>query len=94
MNSPSFWWNKAEMITKIDSMARINSMISANIYISAGLLEGGFMNTPVTKFAESLNNNFPNINVSSKIFDDETHLSMVSVACSRTLRLFYAQNKK
>lgn len=94
MNSPSFWWNNGEMISKIESLAQNDPKITASIYISAGVLEGAFMITPVNKFAESLNKNFPNIKVSSKIFDDETHLSIVSVACSRTLRLFYAQNIK
>jgi predicted alpha/beta superfamily hydrolase len=94
MNSPSFWWNNGEMTTKIDSLARKNSEVSANIYVSAGLLEGGFMITPVNKFTDSLNKNFHNIKVNSKIFDEETHLSIVALSCTRTLRLFYAQIKK
>lgn len=94
MNSPSFWWNNGEMTNKIDSLAGINPEISADIYVSAGVLEGEFMISPVTKCLESLNHKFPKVKVTSKIFDDETHLSMVSVACNRTLRIFYGQNKK
>lgn len=94
MNSPSFWWNNGEMAGKIDSLALKNINITADIFISAGVLEGEFMIAPVTKCAESLKNNFPDTKITNKVFDDETHLSAVAVACSRTLRMFYAPKMK
>ncbi len=91
INSPSFWWNNGEMTTEIGSLAIQNQKITAEIFISAGALEGEFMIAPVIGFVESLRNNFPDTNITSKIFNDETHLSVVPMVCSRTLKIFYAQ---
>jgi predicted alpha/beta superfamily hydrolase len=91
LNSPSFWWNNGQLTTKLDSLALKNPEMAVDIFISAGDLEGEFMIAPVKKFEASLRENFPKSNITSKIFDGETHLSVVPIVCSRTLRLFYAK---
>ncbi len=91
MNSPSIWWTNGGMVALADSAAKQNPNIKASIFISAGSLEGDFMIAPVNKFIQSLKNNFSNLNITSKIFEDETHLSVVSAASSRTLKVLYAQ---
>lgn len=94
MNSPSFWWNNGEMIAKADSLAKKNQKISAEIFISAGELEGGFMISPVKGFVQSLSNNFPDTKITNKIFEDETHVSVVPAVCSRSLKMFYSRTLK
>jgi predicted alpha/beta superfamily hydrolase len=91
MNSPSIWWNNRQMIALADSTDKRNPDIEASIFISAGSLEGDFMVIPVNSFIHSLKNNFPNLTITSKIFEDETHLSLVPAASSRTLKVLYAQ---
>ncbi|MEO8110812.1 MAG: alpha/beta hydrolase-fold protein [Ginsengibacter sp.] len=91
INSPSIWWNNSEMVAVADSVAKRNPNIEASIFISAGSLEGDFMIAPVNQFLQSLKNNFSKLHITSKIFEDETHLSVVPAASSRTLRVLYAQ---
>ncbi|MEO8712776.1 MAG: alpha/beta hydrolase-fold protein [Parafilimonas sp.] len=91
INSPSLWWNNNEMIALADSTAKRNPNMKASIFISSGSLEGDFMNAPVNNFIQSLKTNFSTLNITSKIFEDETHLSVVPSASSRTLKVLYAQ---
>lgn len=91
INSPSIWWNNGELVALADSTAKRNPIIKASIFISAGSLEGNFMIAPVNNFIQSLKTNFPGLNITSKIFEDETHLSVVPAASSRTLRVLYSQ---
>lgn len=91
MNSPSIWWNNSEMVAMADSVVKRNPNIEASIFVSAGSLEGDFMIAPLNQFLQSLKNNFAKLNITSKIFEDETHLSVVPAASSRTLKVLYAQ---
>jgi predicted alpha/beta superfamily hydrolase len=91
MNSPSIWWNNGEMVSLADSTAQRNSDLKASIFISAGSMEGDFMITPVNNFIRHLKSNFTDLNITSKIFEDETHLSVVPAASSRTLKVLYSQ---
>ncbi len=91
MNSPSIWWTNSGMVALADSVAKRNPNMEASIFISAGSLEGDFMIGPLNNFIQSLKNNFPNLNITNKIFEDETHLSVVPAASSRTLKVLYAQ---
>lgn len=91
MNSPSIWWNNGEMVALADSTARRNPNLKASIFISAGSMEGDFMITPVNNFIRHLKSNFADLNITSKIFEDETHLSVVPAASSRTLKVLYSQ---
>ena len=91
MNSPSIWWNNGEMIAVADSVAKRNPNLKARIFISAGSREGDFMITPVNNFIQRLKSNFTDLNITSKIFEDETHLSVVPAASSRTLKVLYSQ---
>lgn len=91
MNSPSIWWNNGEMITLADSMAQRNPHLKANIFISAGSMEGDFMLVPVNNFIKHLKGNFSNFIFTSEVFEDETHLSVVPAASSRTLKVLYSQ---
>ena len=91
MNSPSLWWNNGELIPQVDSIAHRNP--GKYIFLSAGRSEGNFMTAPVERFEKSLRNKFPGVNLTLKIFDDETHLSVVPVVISRTLKAFYAKTR-
>lgn len=90
MNSPSFWWNNDEMLTLKNALIKQNSKLSANIFISVGALEGSPMISPVINFADSLKNHYPGLKITNQIFDNETHLSVVPAASSRTLKAFYS----
>ncbi len=90
MNSPSFWWNNGEMLSLETSFIKQNASLSARIFISVGALEGESMISPVMSFADSLKNHYAGLKITNQVFDSETHLSVVSVASSRTLKVFYS----
>lgn len=91
MNSPSIWWNNVEMVALADSMAKHHPNIKASIFISTGSLEGDFMNVPVNQLIRHLKDKFSHLTITTKIFEEETHLSVVPAASSRSLRVLFSQ---
>lgn len=94
INSPSFWWNNGEMLSRINDYSKKEQNVSHNIFISVGALEGNLMIAPVTNFTDSLRKVCGNSKITSQVFDDETHLSVVTLASSRTLKAFYGFQSK
>lgn len=91
LNSPSFWWKEGELVKNLDALAVQEQKTDVAIFISVGELEGEFMIAPVKGFEKSLREKFPKSTITSKLFEGETHLSVVPMACSRSLRLFYGK---
>lgn len=89
INSPSLWWKQGEMAKQF-AAAAAKPAIKVQVFLSAGKEEGDFMIQPVAIFEQAIVKNLPNTSMSYKIFDDETHLSVVPVTCSRTLKFFYS----
>jgi len=89
INSPSLWWRQGEMAKQFASAATVNAAMDARVFLSAGKVEGDFMIKPIDAFEKVINTNFPGIKMNYKIFDDETHVSVVPVTCTRTLKTFY-----
>ena len=95
INSPSFWWNNNEMVTIENTIVNQNTTISANVFFSAGALEGDMMISPMTAFANNLKSyNYKGLQVTSHIFEDETHVSVVAACSSRTLKVLFGANVK
>lgn len=89
INSPSLWWRQGEMAKQFASTATADTIINAQVFLSAGKAEGDFMINPIDAFEQVIMTNFPGIKMNYKIFDDETHLSVVPLTCTRTLKTFY-----
>ena len=77
------------MAKQFASTATPNATINAKVFLSAGKLEGDFMIKPIDAFEQVIITNLPDIKMNYKIFDDETHLSVVPLTCTRTLKIFY-----
>ena len=90
INSPSLWWRQGEMAKQFASAATADSTINARLFLSAGKAEGDFMIKPIDAFEQVIITNLPGIKMNYKIFDDETHLSVVPLTCTRTLKTFYS----
>ncbi len=88
-NSPSLWWRQGEMAKQFASTATANASIDARVFLSAGKAEGDFMIKPIDAFEQVIMTNLPGIKMNYTIFDDETHLSVVPLTCTRTLKTFY-----
>jgi uncharacterized protein len=89
INSPSLWWRQGEMAKQFASTATPNAAIDARVFLSAGKMEGDFMIKPIDAFEQVIITNLPGIKMNYKIFEDETHLSVVPLTCTRTLKTFY-----
>ena len=91
INSPSMWWNKGELMTLENLFVKQSPSLSAHIFISVGALEGNPMVQPVGAFADTLKNHYPNLKITSHVFENETHLSVVAAASSWTLKVLYSR---
>jgi hypothetical protein len=83
------------MVTIENTFASQNTTISANVFFSAGALEGDMMISPMTTFVNNLkSHNYKGLQVTSHIFEDETHVSVVPACSSRTLKVLFGANVK
>lgn len=95
INSPSFWWNNSEMLALEQEVAYKHESIAATVFFSAGALEGNMMIGPLTAFMNALKSRqYPGLQITSHIFEDETHVSVVAACSSRTLRVLYGAQAK
>lgn len=95
INSPSFWWNNNEMLTIEKIFSEHNQSLPVQIFMSCGSLEGELMAPIMTAFADSLRSrNYKGLNLTTHIFEDETHLSVIPAMISRTLRVLYSAKKE
>jgi hypothetical protein len=78
------------------SFPKQNSILNANIFASVGSLDDGLdMEKNMISFCNSLkSSNYKGLEVSSKVFDGETHMSLVAAQVSRTLTSLYGVKKK
>lgn len=90
INSPSFWWNNNEMLGIFNTGENNYLDVKAEIFFSVGELEGDMMVAPYKTFLETLEDKkLIGLQISSQIFEGETHLSVVPASSSRTLRTLY-----
>ena len=67
-----------------------NQSLPVKVFMSVGRMEGNSMTPVMTAFADSLKSrNYKGLNLSTHIFEDETHMSVVPAMISRTLRVLY-----
>jgi len=95
INSPSFWWNNKEMLNMEKIFSEHNQSLPVQIFMSCGSLEGKSMTTFRTAFADSLRSrNYKGLILTTHIFEDETHLSVIPAMISRTLTVLYSTKKE
>jgi predicted alpha/beta superfamily hydrolase len=90
INSPSLWWDHKKLFDMEKSFSEKNKILDAQVFISVGSLENGMMKSSMSSFADSLKtHNYRGLMLSSYIFDNENHLSVIPAMMSRTLRVLY-----
>ena len=78
-----------------NTFAKQNIAISANVFFSAGALEGDMMITPMIAFMNALkSHHYKGLQITSQIFEGETHVSVVAACSSRTLKVLFGANAK
>ena len=94
INSPSLWWNKLEMFKLEKLYSEKNTSLPAKVFMSVGSLEGKTMTPVMTAFADTLRSrNYDGLNLTTHIFDDEDHMSVMPANISRTLRVLYGKKE-
>ena len=95
INSPSFWWNNEEMFNMEKTFSEHHQSLPVQIFMSCGSLEGKLMVPVMTAFADSLRSrNYKGLNLTTHIFEDETHHSVIPATISRTLTVLYSAKKE
>jgi len=95
INSPSLWWNNSELVQNENYYASEHSDLSANVFFSVGGSEDAMMLAPFNAFTNSIKNrNYKGLSMTVKIFDEETHSSVVPAGGSRTLKVLYGSTVK
>ena len=71
-----------------------NKILNARVFMSVGSLEGDIMESSMTGFADSLKrHHYQGLTLTSNIFNEETHLSVVPAMISRTLKVLYGKKQ-
>ncbi len=95
INSPSLWWDNEKLFQMEKSFAEKNKKLNAQVFMTVGNKEGESMLTPITAFADSLKtHNYSGLILTTQIFEDEGHFSVVPASISRTLRTLYKVKRK
>lgn len=94
INSPSYWWDNKIMFDIEKKFSKQNQSLPAQIFMSVGSLEGR-MTQQMTEFADTLKSrNYKDLHLTTHIFDDESHLSVVPAMIGRTIKVLYAAKKE
>jgi predicted alpha/beta superfamily hydrolase len=90
ISSPSLDWDN-HVIQKMESRyAKDHSSLAARVFVSAGGAEPESMVPDVRALAAMLaGRHYQGLEVTQRVFEDETHLSVISFAISRGLRELY-----
>ena len=68
--------------------------LPAKVFMSVGSLEGKSMTLMMTEFADTLRSrNYNGLYITTYVFEDETHTSVVPAMISRTLKVLYSPEK-
>ncbi|WP_429401646.1 alpha/beta hydrolase [Mucilaginibacter lappiensis] len=95
INSPSFWWNNSEMVRIENDYASHHSELTAKVFFSVGGFEDANMIASFNAFTNAMkSHDYKGLSATVKIFDGETHLSVVPACSSRTLKVLYGTNVK
>ncbi|MBT8378140.1 MAG: hypothetical protein KJN64_02795 [Ignavibacteria bacterium] len=88
--SPSLSGDNAILFKYEDEYAASNKDLPVKLFMSAGSLESYSMITNMNKMSEQLNSrNYPNLELETHIFENETHSSCYAASISRALKVLY-----
>lgn len=93
INSPSLWWDNENLLNQAVSQNTSNEILdipASKVFISVGQNEGPNMVRTMVKLCSYFDDsNYENIDLTWKIFNDETHLSVVPASISKAISTLY-----
>ena len=96
ISSPSLHWGDEEIMREETAFYNNgHSTLQAKVFISAGSLEPEEMVPDVKELVRTIQRrNYVGMEVTERVFDNETHLSVMPFAISRGLRVLFPENPK
>lgn len=96
VSSPSLWWDQRFMFSYEASFAKTRTELNARVYMSAGDLETA-SDIPIAKevpeFAAVLMKHaYGGLQLSTHLFEDQTHASVLPMALTDGIRVVYGSN--
>jgi hypothetical protein len=94
ISSPSLYWGDEEIIKEETAFFNSgHSTLHAKVFISAGSLEPEEMVPDVKALVNAIKRrNYIGLEITGRVFDNETHLSVMPFAISRGLRVLFPDN--
>ncbi len=90
VGSPAIEWDESVTFEYEASYAADNSDLPAQVFMSVGAAESDFMITNMEQMAKALRDrNYPSLELTTHVFEDETHLSVWPATFSRGLRAVF-----
>jgi predicted alpha/beta superfamily hydrolase len=98
IGSPSIWWDSNYLFSLEEEYAAAHDDLPAFLFLSVGGEESGkapyAMVPNMKKMEEKLRSrNYPNLHLETKVFEEETHMSVIPVTFSRGLRSVHKKSK-
>jgi predicted alpha/beta superfamily hydrolase len=91
ISSPSLWWDDKVAFKMEQAFAENNDTIPADVMLSVGALEGEQMVPPMQELGNALKaRSYKSLNLTTHVFENETHLSVQPGTLSRGLRVVYS----
>ena len=92
--SPSIWWNNKVLLRYEAQFAAAGSHLPARLFLSTPALESERMVGDVHELAKVMQESqYEGLTVTSPIFADESHLSVVGGAFARGMRILFAYSR-
>jgi predicted alpha/beta superfamily hydrolase len=91
ISSPAIWWDEGVIFSHEATCAATNSDLPARVFMSAGSLEGApDAGSLMMRLANTLQGrNYAGLELTTHVFEEETHLSVVPATISRGLRVVF-----
>lgn len=92
ISSPSLWWDNEIAFKWAEAYDQENNTLDATVMLSVGSLEGPQMVPPMERMGIVLKaSDYQELDITTHVFDNETHLSVQPATLSRGLRVIYAK---
>lgn len=94
VNSPSLFWNNNELIKDVELAFQTNKDVKANVFVSYGALEPELIISSTQSFLKVIERyrmENPKMLITTKVFDEETHTSVIGASLTRTLKTLYGK---
>lgn len=93
--SPSFWWDGGGVLAMEEKYSTQNQALHVKVFMSVGSLENPNMVSTMRAFSDTLKSrNYTGFQLTTQVFEEEDHMSVIPASISRMLKVLYPSEKK